>query len=837
MMVGQLGFDGMWLRVSGALSSLLGYSRSELQGLRIKDVIHPGDVEWLARECSRLVSGESESFEMVTRCVCRDGSTPWVRLNFSVGVDVASFPSHLVVCLVRVSERQQVGTDPQPGQRSSEDLTRNLIASSSRLLAERCPGALLKTVAKTSRSLTNARDTLVATKSVETGAFELQAVASVRGDDVDPAMDPGLASRLEYCFTVLETQASLRCSPAEWAMLQPGHVSGTDDSSGGSGGLVATRLVRADGRIWGAVVAVDKVAGEFTSEDEAMLVELSSLASAVHEQIQGRDALELQAAELQQARIDLETRVGERTETLKRALWRLGAVSELLELANSEAFQDRFLAAVVHRLQGWCGCTAAGVRLLNEDRRMPFVAAVGFHRRFLRCQARAGPTVGHCRCLAALEVHCTTASAGARFAQGLIVNGGEMEILPTSCGIGPLEASVCVGEGYRSVVCVPISSGGKLIGAIHLADAQEGRFTEETVELLHTLAGILADAIGDFAAQAALEESEARCRALFEDNQDPMLLVSSANADIIDGNPAAARFWGCSRERLRARNLGGLGLIWPSEDTLPTFEHPIRVVEQVLSLPGQEDRIVELRTSEIAVGRRRMLFVIVRDLTEQKRLEREILEISESERQRTGRDLHDSLGAKLTGLAVLGKALAHRLAAKLIPEAAAAQELASHLQAAVGRVQSIARGLWPLEVSPAGLPARLRLLAQETAKEGEVPCVFHEDPSAVVDDALQATHLFRIAEEAVHNAMRHSSASQIVVQLKRDGSAVRLSVKDDGQGISADARTSPGLGMRSMRYRASQLGGGLEVKQGPEGGTLIECSIPVANLPQTGSAQ
>ena len=719
-------------------------------------------------------------------------------------------------------------------QRQHLERLETLIASSSRLLAVKHPAALFQAVARASRDLTDAKTTLVVTKSVDNGAVELHAVSSISGDDTLPPMGPALVARVDHCLAVLQARASVRYSPGEWTMQQA--ALRMAEASGVLGGLIAARLVGTDGRVWGAVVAVDKAGGEFTPEDEVLLVELSSLASVVHEQMRSREALELQAAELQQARVDLETRVGERTQTLKRALWRMGAVGELLELANTEAFQDRFLGAVVRRLKAWCSCSAAGIRLLTEDRRMPFAAAMGFHSRFLSCQAREGPTVAHCGCLAALEVHCANTSWGPRYAQGLIMNGLDVEVVPRLSGTGRVDASVCVGEGYKSVACVPISAGTKLIGAIHLADPRAGCFTEETVELLHTLAGILANALEDFAAQAALEESEARSRALFEDNQDPMLLVSSVNADIIDGNPAAARFWGCSREHLRTQNLGELGLREPSEATLPTFEHPVRVVEQVLHLPDQDERTVELRTSEITVGPKRMLFVIVRDLTEQKSLEREVLEISESERQRTGRDLHDSLGAALTGLAVLGKALAHRLAAKSIPEAAAAQELAVHLQAAVTRAQTIARGLWPLEVSPAALPARLRLLTEGTTKEGEVPCVFHEDPSAVVDDALQATHLFRIAEEAVHNAVRHSSAREIVVRLARDGATVRLSVKDDGQGISADARSSPGLGMRSMRYRASQLGGRLEVRNGPEGGTLVECCIPVTNAYPPGDA-
>lgn len=216
--------------------------------------------------------------------------------------------------------------------------------------------------------------------------------------------------------------------------------------------------------------------------------------------------------------------------------------------------------------------------------------------------------------------------------------------------------------------------------------------------------------------------------------------------------------------------------------------------------------------------------VLLRDVTERKRMEREIVEASHREQQRIGEDLHDGLGQHLTGITFLTKALERKLTTKLPEEAKEAAEIGRLVMQALAQTRNLARGLFPAELERNGLAAALTELTASVQKTCGVRCSLKTTEKISINDNVLATHVFRIAQEAINNSIKHSKAKNIEVTLDVNGDKLHLTVSDDGVGFSPEAKLD-GLGMRIMQFRARRIGGELRVAPGPAGGTSVTCSF------------
>ncbi len=217
---------------------------------------------------------------------------------------------------------------------------------------------------------------------------------------------------------------------------------------------------------------------------------------------------------------------------------------------------------------------------------------------------------------------------------------------------------------------------------------------------------------------------------------------------------------------------------------------------------------------------------LTEEMGARERLEKEILEISERERRAIGRDLHDSLGQHLTATALAGQVLEEKLTARSLAEAADARGIVNLIEEAVELTRSLARGLHPLEISADGLKAGLGELAAAISDSFKVTCEFECNQSTPIDDGATAMHLYRIAQEAVTNAVKHGQARHILIRLSRLGRGTQLVVIDDGVGLPEPFPQSNGMGLRIMAHRASILKGEFAVARGATGGTVVTCTVP-----------
>jgi signal transduction histidine kinase len=213
------------------------------------------------------------------------------------------------------------------------------------------------------------------------------------------------------------------------------------------------------------------------------------------------------------------------------------------------------------------------------------------------------------------------------------------------------------------------------------------------------------------------------------------------------------------------------------------------------------------------------------ELAERRRLENEILAIGEREQQRIGLDIHDSLCQHLSGTALAEQSLVERLAAREAPEVDDAKRVVGLIEDAISMAHGIASGLLPLEAHGEGVSATLSELAAHFSSRFNVVCRFDQAEQIRIPDTVVANHLYRIAQEAVYNAIRHGHAGKIDIRLSRSGSAVSLVISDDGSGISAGKPIHPGMGLRSMKYRASIIGGSLTLDNAVSG-AIVTCSFP-----------
>jgi len=219
----------------------------------------------------------------------------------------------------------------------------------------------------------------------------------------------------------------------------------------------------------------------------------------------------------------------------------------------------------------------------------------------------------------------------------------------------------------------------------------------------------------------------------------------------------------------------------------------------------------------------------IQDVTERAELEREILALGERERERVGRDLHDGLGQTLTGIALSLKALVRRVERGEDVPMEALRQIEQHVQEAMDETRRATRLLSP---RMAGLRPALEALVRHLDHE-VLSCTVHGRTQHDEHDAEIETHLYRIAQEAISNAVRHSKARRIELHYRCDGKTVKLEVLDDGIGLPAEqtAQQKPeGIGLRNMRYRAHMINGSLDVAPRRGGGTSISCSCPCRAL-------
>jgi signal transduction histidine kinase len=318
------------------------------------------------------------------------------------------------------------------------------------------------------------------------------------------------------------------------------------------------------------------------------------------------------------------------------------------------------------------------------------------------------------------------------------------------------------------------------------------------------------------------------------------VIVADANAKILLFNPAA--------ERLLRASLGDI----PPEHWLehyetylpgtltayPSNDHPLLRAVRGEVIDGAE---IFLRRSNVnegvwlsATGRPLVDenghaqgggVVVFSDITPRKLLEKQIAEVSDREQRRIGQDLHDSLCQHLVSAAFASEFLRDKLARQKLAEAAQAERILDIINEGISQARTLARGLYPVRLEIDGLASALEELAAASQTRSRIPCHFSCDQPVTVYDEVAGVNLYRIAQEAVNNALKHSRARHISIGLGSVEQEVTLTVKDDGVGFPQTLNPRGGMGLSIMNYRAKMIGASLDIRRAAAGGTIVICSF------------
>jgi PAS domain S-box-containing protein len=249
-----------------------------------------------------------------------------------------------------------------------------------------------------------------------------------------------------------------------------------------------------------------------------------------------------------------------------------------------------------------------------------------------------------------------------------------------------------------------------------------------------------------------------------------------------------------------------------------------KLVEEDLGKYRQRlEELVETRTAELTQTN----IQLMEEIEVRKLLEKEILNISEQERRKIGQELHDSLGQQLTGVAFMAKVLEQKLAKKSLDEAVDATKIATLVNQATEQARGLARGLHPVDLDTRTLTSALQELATSTETLFGIHCVFKCDKPIEVDNTEVAVHLYRIAQEALTNAIKHGKAKNIQIGLTCSRNKYVLTIRNDGLDFPKEFEArGTGMGLQIMDHRVDIIGGSLDIHKAAEGGTIVTCTFP-----------
>ncbi|MEQ1827127.1 MAG: PAS domain S-box protein [Pirellula sp.] len=354
-------------------------------------------------------------------------------------------------------------------------------------------------------------------------------------------------------------------------------------------------------------------------------------------------------------------------------------------------------------------------------------------------------------------------------------------------------------------------------------------------------------------AERALRQSEERIRAILRTAADAIITIDRRGL-IIEANLATERMFGFTQSELHGANVKIL-MPAPFHDEhdgyIARYEKTgeARIIGKGREVVGRrkDGTLFPIWLAVSETDQHNLFTGIIRDLSQIKELERHLLEIASDEQRRIGQELHDGTGQELTGLSLFAGTLLETLGTAsqrevegirtwLIEDAhfqrlqKSAARLSQGLVLANRHVHELSHGIMPVQIDAEGLRSALMELAAMTDGHDNITCRFDCPVPVTVPNNITATHLYRIAQEALNNSLRHGHADQIIISLARDGDHIILEVSDNGIGFDPstrhlDSNIGKGMGLSIMEYRASVIGGVLRIERKPERGMRLTCTI------------
>ena len=397
-----------------------------------------------------------------------------------------------------------------------------------------------------------------------------------------------------------------------------------------------------------------------------------------------------------------------------------------------------------------------------------------------------------------------------------------------------------------TVTAIPAEKGDRFYALFSLQDVTDlTRRVQGYWEINKRLKQEIAERLSEIAerkkAERAVQEREQAIRAIVNSATDAIITFGE-DGKIIAVNQTTEQMFGYAGNDLLGQNLSILTpqpLRQEHEEFVANYlrTRPPKIIGSGRETIGRRQDgttfPIDLAISEHRHNTQRLFTGIIRDISERKQLQRDVLGIAEDQQRRIGQDLHDSTQQELSGLGMLARTLLDNLSKgpDEVEEGerntlrTMASKIVDGLARAQREVQAISRGLATMRIDAEGLMDALGELASRTDDLEGVTCAFKCEQPVEAADSSTATHLYRIAQEAITNALKHGRPEYILIALESNDGQLILQVADDGAGLDSASVDNQGLGLKTMLYRANLIGASLTVKPIEAGGTLVVCQV------------
>lgn len=364
-------------------------------------------------------------------------------------------------------------------------------------------------------------------------------------------------------------------------------------------------------------------------------------------------------------------------------------------------------------------------------------------------------------------------------------------------------------------------SGNRFVGGLAVDMTQRERALQDLRELNDELEHHVSKRTAEAELRASqLQESEQRYRGVLD--AVPDAIISMDKRGIITGtNEATEEIFGYLSSELIGQSIGCLV---PSLRNMCSHNDQVFSCEPVARRKDGTAFPIVMKTNEVKP--QGLVVAIIQDVSSRKALEKQVVDATTDEQRRIGYDIHDGVGQELTGLRYMAQTHAESLAQQDSPDAPIAERMSAWMDTLQRQLRGIIKQLVPVEIDQKGLTTALDGLARDTSELHSVKCIFASELATAEPDPARATQLFRIVQEAVNNAIRHSQASVIKILLDGTENLLQLQVVDDGIGIDSLPEQRTGIGLSTMAYRAGLIDADLSVERLDQGGTVVKCTVP-----------
>ncbi len=401
------------------------------------------------------------------------------------------------------------------------------------------------------------------------------------------------------------------------------------------------------------------------------------------------------------------------------------------------------------------------------------------------------------------------------------------------CGDPIINCRPELKDGSR-FICAPLNSMGATVGILRL------RYHVNIIDITldRTVLRIAADILATSKLRAVERrkriESETRSTTILDTAVDAIITIDDRGS-IETFNQAAEQLFGFKDSEVVGKNVHVLmpqpykkehdGYIRRYKQT---GEKQIIGIGREVSGKRKDGSVfpMYLAVSEYHTDGKRKFTGILRDMTEERRLEQEVMRISEHERHRIGQDLHDGLGQMLSGIGMLSRRVAVKLEKQAHELSGDMQEISDLVREADEYSRGLARGLVKIDLDHGGFVAAIENLARQSEKLFRIECSVDSDDEIDIAERNRAENIYRIIQEAINNAVKHGQASKVQVKLRVAKSDLHVLIQDNGTGFPPNWRLNRGLGVRIMEFRSRLIGGHFEQHNHTQGGAIIECILP-----------